>query len=376
MIRALARSTWRIPTALLLASILAVAAAAQPSRPASGSRGRKSSSPPPAPPPPPPTEWTTETGPRRAAPGPAREEPPPEVQPSAPEPEAEPPPPPAPDPLFDDRPTGSFEPVTWMHQPSGSVVSTEMYTEEACTRLLADPSLPAAARASLLGGRARARMRMWRLDAARADIQDALALDPRAAPLRLVHAEILACHGRTDEADTVLQDAFILDPESTFSARVLGLLRFQQGSLEAAAEALQIHLAHVAEAGTAAGDATLPLLHAIAANDTGALTPAVSPEAAWVSQLSAFLSGGMGRAELLERARAPRGATPDEAACTAWFYLAHRSLARGERDRATLDFLAAIRTGCTAVPEYRLAVAALIRLQVLRAESLPGRLAQ
>lgn len=372
MNRALTCPFLRTPAAVFLAVALAVAATAQPSRPGSGSRGRKS--PPSAPaPPPPPTEWTTETGPRQSAPAP--DQPPSEPAPAEPVPDL-PPVAPPPDPLFDDRPSGSFEPVTWMHRPSGQVVSTESYTEEACSRLLADDTLPAAARASLLGGRARARMRMWRLDAARADIEAALGLDAGSAALHLVHAEILACHGRTDDADSALQEAFALDPASTFSARVLGLLRFQQGSLQAAAEALRLHLAHVAEAGTATGDATLPLLHAVAADDTRALKPAEGPEAPWVDQLAAYLRAQIDRAELLARAHTPRGAAPDEAACTAWFYLGHRSLARGDRERATLDFLAALRTGCTAAPEYRLAVAALIRLQVLRADSLPGRLAQ
>ena len=95
---------------------------------------------------------------------------------------------------------------------------------------------------------------------------------------------------------------------------------------------------------------------------------------------SVVLAGGtenMSRAPyLLERARNPRGAAPDEAACTAWFYLGQRSLTLADGARATLDLLACLRTGHTALPEYRLAVATLIRLRALKPDSLPGRLAQ
>lgn len=343
-----------------------------PSRPGAGPRPRKSSPSVPAPPPPPPSEWTTQAGPRTGTN--ARAEPAP--GPAEPAAAAEPETPPPPDPLFDDRPTGSFEPITWTHAPSGYVVSTETYTEEACTRLLADDTLPGTARAALLGGRARARTRMWRLDAARTDIEAALALDPRSAPLRLVHAELLACFGQTDEADSVLQEAFALDPESTLSARALGLIRFQQGSMQSAADALATHLTYAANTGTAAGDATLPLLRAVAADDLGSLDATAGPDVLWTAQLTAFLAGRIDRATLLDRARTPRDVTPDEAACTAWFYLGQRNLARRDRERASLDLLAALRTGCTAIPEYRLAAADLIRLRTIRADSLPGRLAQ
>lgn len=367
---------------LALASSLGLAADSAWARPADGARPRKpgSSQRVPVPPPPPPGEWTTQAGPRTA------------------EPQADPadgstaagneaaagedtgaapaPPEPAVDRLFDDRPSGSFEPVTWMHRPSGEVVSTETYTENACNRLLADTTLPPNARAALLGGRARARMRMWRLDSARSDIEAALELDPRAAQLHLVHAEILACFGRTDDADSVLQRAFDLDPESSYTARVLGLIRFQQGSLQSAAEALALHLERAARQGTASGDATLPLLQAVAASDMQAIDGPDDPGAPWPRQIAAFLTGRIGREALLERARSPRGASPDEAACTTWFYLGQRSLALNDRERASLDLLACLRTGCTAAPEYRLAAAALIRLGILRADSLPGRLAQ
>ncbi|MBE2216509.1 MAG: hypothetical protein IAE82_21745 [Opitutaceae bacterium] len=350
-----------------------------PRRPGSGSRSRKSGPTVPVPPPPPAGEWTTQSG-AGTMPSPTGDGAP--AAPAAP-PAEEPaglidvtPPPPDLDPLFNDSPTESFEPVSWRHAPSGVVVSNESYTEEACTRLLADATLPATARAAVLGGRARARMRMWRLDAARADIEEALALDPRSAPLHLVHAELLACFNSTDDADLALQAALQLDPESSLIARALGLLRFQQGDMQSSADALTLHLAHTADLGTAAGDATLPLLRAVAAGDFSALDGRTDPEAPWTSQLTAFLAGRIDRETLLARAHDPRGVAPDEAACTTWFYLGQRSLARHERERATLDLLACIRTGYTMLPEYRIAVAQLIRLRALRADSLPGRLAQ
>lgn len=367
---------------LIIACLVAMSASAGPdgpTRPGAGPRPRKSSPATPVPPPPPAGEWTTQSG--TSAPKPASGAATPET-PAPTEPQ-EPaglidvtPPPPEFDPLFDDRPIASFEPISWPHAPSANVVSNESYTEEACTRLLSDDTLPGQARAALLGGRARARMRMWRLDAARADIEAAVAFDPSSAPLRLVQAELLACFGSTDEADSVVQQAFALDPESTLSARALGLIRFQQGSLQSAADALATHLAHAATTGTATGDATLPLLRAVAASDTGALESRDDPEAPWPAQLAIYLAGRIDRETLLARAHDPRGAAPDEAACTAWFYLGQRSLARADGERATLDFLACLRTGHTALPEYRLAVAQLIRLRAIKADSLPGRLAQ
>lgn len=351
-------------------------AADGPSRPASGTRPRKSAPRAPAIPPPRPGEWTTQTG-SPAAPAPrspdATTSPAPEATPPAPE--APPPPAAPPDPLFDDRPTGYFEPITWKHRPSPQVVSSESSTEEACSRLLQDDTLPPGARAALLGGRARARMRMWQLAAAREDIEAAVALDARAAPLYLVQAEVLACFGETDAADSVVQKAVEFDPESTFSARVLGLIRFQQGSMQSAADALALHLDRSRSTGIATGDATLPLLRAVAAGDMSGLDPAEHADNPWPAQLAAFLRHRIDRATLLERARRPKGAAPDEAACTAWFYLGQRSLAEKDADRARLDLLAAVRTGSTAMPEYRLAVAALIRLGVLKADSLPGQLA-
>lgn len=374
------RLPWRIrgfPLILASLVVIAVSAADGPTRPGSGPRPRKTAPGVPAPPPPAAGEWTTQTGQggtKPVAPAPSTE--------ATPTPE-EPaglvdvtPPPPEVDPLFDDRPVASFESVTWAHAPSANVVSNETYTEQACTRLLADDTLPGAARGAVLGGRARARMRMWRLDAARADIEAAVALDPRSAPLHLVHAELLACFNSTDEADSVVQQAFALDPESTLSARALGLIRFQQGSLQSAADALAAHLRHSAATGTATGDSTLPLLHAVAASETTALQGATEPEAPWIAQLAAHLTGRIDRETLLARAHEPRGAAPDEAACTAWFYLGQRSLARAEKERATLDLLACLRTGHTALPEYRIAVAQLIRLGALKPDSLPGRLAQ
>jgi lipoprotein NlpI len=369
----------RILTLTLALAGLAVLTAAAgpdgPTRPGSGPRPRKSGTTTPVPPPPPAKDWTTQAGTGAPAPGQASPEAAP-AKPAPPEPPAglidATPPPPAIDPLFDDRPTGSFEPISWLHAPSGNVVANESYTEEACSRLLADGTLPDNARAAVLGGRARARMRMWRLDAARADIERAIEFDPSSAPLRLVHAELLTCFGSTDEADSVVQQAFALDPESTLSARALGLIRFQQGSLQAAADALAAHLAHAA----ATGDATLPLLRAVAASDTGSLGAHDDPAAPWVAQLAAFLAGRISRETLLERARTPRGAAPDEAACTAWFYLGQRSLTLADGARATLDLLACVRTGHTALPEYRLAVATLIRLRAFKPDSLPGRLAQ
>jgi len=276
------------------------------------------------------------------------------------------------DPLFDDRPSGSFAPLTWQHRPSVQTVSIETETAQACQRLLANAELPPVARAALLGGRSRARLRMWRLDDALTDCEAALALDPSSAGLHLLHADILACYGRNDEADTWLQQASIRDPASTLIARSLGLLRFQQGSLDAAAEALAVHLAHAASEGTGREDATLPLLRAVAAGETGSLSAVDDPGAPWIRQLEALLVGRIDRATLLARAQQPQGAAADTAACTAWFYLGQRSLARGERERAGRDFLAALRTGATSTVEYRLAAAALIRLSVLSAASLPG----
>lgn len=376
---------WRsLCVALVLATLAGPALGADgPTRPGVGSRPRRSPPATPVPPPRPAGDWTTQVGPRndpRAAHPPASapaQGTSPDTPAETPAPaEPQPQPAPQPDRLFDDRPTGADGPVQWAHAPSGDVVSTETYTEEACTRLLGDPSLPDPARASLLGGRARARMRMWRLDGARADIEAALALDSHSAALHLIHAEILACLGRAGGAEEALQQAILLDPASSFVARVLGLIRFQQGSMQSAADALAIHVRHAQRVGTAAGDATLPLLRAVAANEFATLTPADHAGSPWLGQLAAFLTGSISREVLLERARDPRGASADEAACTAWFYLGMRSLARGERDRARLDLLAALRTGCTSQPEYRLAVSELIRLGVLSANSLPGRLAQ
>lgn len=362
-----------------LAGLTAAAGSDEPKNPGVVPRPRQSGKA--VPTPPPPGKWTTQTSTGAPVPGQAATDAAPSrAAPGSPEPAAGlidvTPPPPRNEPLFDDRPTGSFEPITWQHAPSGHVVSNETYTEEACTRLLADTTLPANARAALLGGRARARMRMWRLDAARADIERAIDLDRSSAPLRLVHAELLACFASTDEADSVIQHAFALDPESTLSARALGLIRFQQGNMQGAADALATHLTYAATAGTATGDATLPLLRAVAAGDTGSLATGDDPAAPWVGQLAAMLAGRIDRATLLDRARNPRGAAPDEAACTAWFYLGQRSLSRGDRERAALDLLACVRTGHTALPEYRFAVEGLVRLRILKPDSLPGRLAQ
>jgi len=345
-----------------------------PTRPGAGARPRRSS-PPPVPPPPPPGDWTTQSG-QQAGPSESTTTTPAPTEPPPPGIIDVTPPPPDLDTLFNDSPAGGFEPATWMHAPSAHVVSNETYTADACSRLLADDTLPDNARAALLGGRARARMRMWRLDAARADIEAAIELDPTSAPLRLVHAELLACFNTPADADLAMQEALRLDPESSRIARALGLLRFQQGSMQSAAEALDLHLTYTADSGTAAGDATLPLLRAVAASDLSSIDAPNDPEAPWLGQLTAYLAGRIDRETLLARAREPLGASPDEAACTAWFYLGQRSLVRADRERATLDFLACIRTGHTALPEYRLAVAALIRLRAIKGDSLPGRLAQ
>jgi lipoprotein NlpI len=272
--------------------------------------------------------------------------------------------------LLDDTATVPPTPIVWIHRPHPSVIEAEAPLERAYTLMLAEQTRSTADRAAAFAGRASSRSRQWRPEEALADIDAALRLARGSALLHLERARLLGQLGRPAEAAAPLEQAFRNEPESSRTAAVLGILRFQEGRCDAAAEALDFHL----EA-EASPPVSLRLLRACAQTRSGRrpnLSGLGTFRDPWPGAVASFLARRIGREAFLALARAEDRAPPADAACVAWFHLGQRALLEGDRERAARDFLGALGSGATPLIEYRLAAAELIRLGVLDPRSLPG----
>ena len=228
-------------------------------------------------------------------------------------------------------------------------------------------SLTPAERAAAHAARARARADLRQFDAARADLDLAITLAPAAAEWRRQRAWLLGALGRDTEALVDLAVAFRAEPQSTRTARVLGLLRFEQGRFADAVAALSFRL------DSEPTDPPMRILHAIARIRMG---EAVGPDELhviadssrdldpWPQAITLFMAGRLQRADLLASGRTDTADPAPARACQAWFYLGQRSLLDGDLTRAARDFRNAVRTGGTSAIEFRFTLAELARLKM------------
>jgi lipoprotein NlpI len=205
--------------------------------------------------------------------------------------------------------------------------------------------------------------------AAAGDLEAALelALASGSAPADLLRQRAWLAGARGDfaAAGTDLAAAFRLEPASTVTAHVQGLLRFEEGDFAAAAAALDFHLEDQPILPTASVLLALARWRAgLTTTDDEVITLAdrgryLEP---WPQAIAAFHAGRLARPDLLALARGDNADPAPVRACQAWFHLGQRALLEGNPERAARDFHRALRTGGTSAVEYRLALAELIRL--------------
>jgi tetratricopeptide (TPR) repeat protein len=226
--------------------------------------------------------------------------------------------------------------------------------------------LTAAAHATALAKRARARADLRQHTAAFEDLNTAIDLQPERAELYRQRAWLAGVLRQYERAEADLATAFRLEPRSSATARVLGLLRHEQGRFADAAAVLSFRLE------VEPSDPPLTVLHAMARiRSTDApggraeldeLAELADYLERWPRGIALMMAGRMSRAEFLKFAGNDASADPAPVrACQAWFYLGQRGLVEGATTRAELDFRRAVRTGGTAAVEFRLAVAELQR---------------
>lgn len=261
-------------------------------------------------------------------------------------------------------------PEIWIHRPEPAAASWARQTDAETSRRLGASDLPVTGRLAALLERARARETLWRLHDALADLDAALQLQPGDIEVELERAWLLGALSRTGESVALMPDLF----RSQESARVLGLIRFQEGRFDAAAAALEFYIENPS------ASANLRLLQVVAeARATGkplkswvldALT--TGPAVQWPGPIAGYLLGRIEPAKLLDAAAMAPVFPSAAAICQAWFFVGQNELLRGDRDAAARALLAAVHTRATSAVEYRLATAELIHLGVLAANSLPG----
>jgi serine/threonine protein kinase/tetratricopeptide (TPR) repeat protein len=108
-----------------------------------------------------------------------------------------------------------------------------------CTQILARRDLSAAFRAWVLRNRTNALSITGDFDKARADVEEALRLDPLQGNNYAVLCGILANRGRFEEAAVRIEQAIALEPRSQKNQYRLGWVRYRLGDTEAAVAILQ-----------------------------------------------------------------------------------------------------------------------------------------
>lgn len=265
-------------------------------------------------------------------------------------------------------------PEIWVHRPEPASASLALQVDAETSRRLDASDLPVAARRTALLERARARETLWRLKAALADLDAARRLQPGDIEVELERAWLLGALSRTEESVALMPDLFRLEQNSHESARILGLIRFQEGRFAAAAAALEFYV------DDPAATADMRLLQVVAeARATGgpmktwvldSLT--TGPAVRWPGPIAGYLLGRLDAGTVLSSAALAPVFPTAGAVCQAWFYVGQNELLRGNREAAAKALLAAVHTRATSAVEYRLATAELIHLDILAANSLPG----
>lgn len=265
-------------------------------------------------------------------------------------------------------------PEIWIHSPEPAVASLARQVNSEMTRRLEVGDLSATERRTALLERARARETLWLLPDALVDLDTALRLHPGDVEVELERAWLLGALSRTSESVALMSELFRREQNSQESARVLGLIRFQEGRLDAAAAALGFYVED------APASADVRLLQAIAeARATGKPVKrwvldglATGPDVRWPGPIAGYLLGRLDAAGLLGAAALAPVFSPAAAVCQAWFFVGQNELMHGNREAAAKALLAALHTRATSAVEYRLATAELIHLGVLATNSLPG----
>lgn len=226
--------------------------------------------------------------------------------------------------------------------------------------------LTAPLQATTLAKRARARADLRQFEFAFEDLNAAIALAPERADLLWQRAWLAGALEREAAALADLDAAFRLNPAATGTARVLGLLRFEQGRFADAVAALNFRLE------VEPSEPPLVVLRAIARVRAGdadgrrelaGLADAARYLEPWPQAIARGLAGEVTRSQLLELARGDTADPSPVRACQAWFYLGQSALLAGDAARAKRDFELAVRSGGTSAMEFRLALAELRRMR-------------
>lgn len=204
--------------------------------------------------------------------------------------------------------------------------------------------------------------------AALADLDAALAHDPKRAEWLVDRAMLLAKLGRPDEAEPVFAQALKLEPKNEHLRSTLAIFRFGQGRF---AEAERLYRGAKSDDPNRAYTVIMAYLASArrgAADQAWLKKNLGSAGGRWPAAILRHLAGEIDRQALLDAAGDDSDLRNSEQQCEAFFTLGELALARGDAATAKLELENCEHAGIVGFIEYGLAQLELLRLEPERAK--------
>ncbi len=217
-------------------------------------------------------------------------------------------------------------------------------------------------RAEHLRMRALGSSNVGRLEAALADIDEALQLQPDVVPWLIDRAVILSKLGRPAEAEALFAQLRTRAPRNDYLRSSLAVFAYSQ---ERFGEAEQLFRAVPADHPNRPYEAIFAFLAGLRRGDTDPawLEKNRPADGAWPAPIQDFLLGKIDRAALLRGARDTFDLRTTEQQCEAYFSLGQVALARGEVATARRELENCVQSGIVGFIESELARRDLARLR-------------
>lgn len=204
------------------------------------------------------------------------------------------------------------------------------------------------------------------LEDAAAAYEKALSCRPRSTNLLAEHARVAMARRDISAARASIDEALRIDPRATGLNRIAGDLDFLDGRWADAAARFR----YVASGAEIPGEAAAAqLMYWVTQRRAGVPKPEFAPRRLvddWPRPVMLYLSGEYSEADLArvmkERAEPWETGVPDHWLTEALFYAGELRLARGEPDAARLHFAAVVNIRQSMLDEYSLALAEIARL--------------
>lgn len=218
-----------------------------------------------------------------------------------------------------------------------------------------------ALRAEHLRVRALGSANVGRFEAALADIDEALELQPGVVPWLIDRAVILSKLGRIDEAEALFAQVRKKAPKNDYLRSSLAVFAFGQQRF---GEAEELFRTVPADHPNRSYEAIFAYLAGLRRGESDRTSLEANRPAAgqWPAPIQDYLLGRIDRAELLRAARDTFDLRTTEQQCEAYFSLAQSALAKGDATAARRELENCVQSGIVGFIEYDLARRELERL--------------